>query len=562
VAVVLALFLGATVAPADRLVTHDGRVLNVLKARKAPEGGYRLTFEHGEILCPEEYVASVEIEGDMSDYVPKNDDEKKKLDEGFVKYRNRWYSKPAYQAELNKEAQTRRERVEELAAHSDFYDGWTKETKHFVIQTNTSPELLEYYAELLETYYSLMNKRVGIKPTPKLRRTKMKVNIYKSREEFHELNEAGVGGGVAGYFSFLEESLNFYHDYEEPAVSDWVCLHECTHLLTYLIEPQSWPRIWINEGVADFFGSADITRDKKGKIVITPGKIQVDRILTVQQAIKDAEEAESGEDEDSSPGRPYVPLARLFKVEKSDFSAFEYAHAWSFVYFLNNSSKQYASGFKKFFKDHYTLPKGVEYTLEPFPNQQGTAKMLTWQEVRRLLLKHLRLKEKDIPQLERDWLDFISSIEIDAPDARFKRAYMAVRRYDRDQFDQAREDLDFAISEGITDPRAYWARGFLSIVGSHDLDAAEDDFRKACELSPLNASFHYALGQILGGAGFSAGLYTLIIGEAELRGSEERMEEAKSRYGLAAALDPESDFYREKFDEFLEAYETYEESQD
>ena len=47
-----------------------------------------------------------------------------------------------------------------------------------------------------------------------------------------------------------------------------------------------------------------------------------------------------------------------------------------------------------------------------------------------------------------------------------------------------------------------------------------------------------------------------------LRGSEERLAEARSCYGLATALEPESDFYREKFDEFLEAYETYKDSQD
>jgi len=311
------------VAQADRLVTSDGRVLEVKRARKHPDGGYLLQFEHGELVCPEEFVLSVEIEGDMSDYVPANDDEKKKLEEGFVRYRGRWFSKPAYEAELGKEAKKRRERVEELAAHADFFSGWEKETKHFHVQTNTSPELLEYYCDLLETYYTLMNKRVGIKPTPSLRRTKMKVNIYKSRREFTEIS--GMPSGVAGFFYSVDQTLNFYHDFEEPAISDWVALHECTHLLTYLIDPQAAPRIWINEGVADFFGSSDITRNKSGKLEITPGKIQVDRILTVQQAIKDAETAESRTEEDDEWGsnRPYVPLEKLFRVDRNDFSAFE-----------------------------------------------------------------------------------------------------------------------------------------------------------------------------------------------------------------------------------------------
>ena len=65
---------------ADRLVTHDGRVLEVKQAREGPDDTYILTFESGEIVCPARFIASIEIEGDMSDYVPKSDDEKKKLD--------------------------------------------------------------------------------------------------------------------------------------------------------------------------------------------------------------------------------------------------------------------------------------------------------------------------------------------------------------------------------------------------------------------------------------------------------------------------------------------------
>src|SRR5204863_6348785 len=129
---------------------------------------------------------------------------------------------------------------------------WTKETTHFAIRTNTSPELLDYYANLLETYYSLMDDRFGINPTPTMRRTKLGVNIYKSRKEFTKITHEPAG--VAGFFSPSDKTLNFYHDYEEPDVSNWVSLHECTHLLTFLIDPEYLPQFWVNEGVADFFG--------------------------------------------------------------------------------------------------------------------------------------------------------------------------------------------------------------------------------------------------------------------------------------------------------------------
>ena len=274
---------------ADRLLTKDGRILSPKKARELDKG-YKLTFENGEIvLADKNLVQSVEIEGDMSEYVPKNDDEKQKLEQGYVKYQGKWLSRPAYEETLRKEHEKSKARTDLLALHSDFRNAWSKDTAHFSVKTDTSPELLEYYCELLEAYYNLMDERIGIEPTPTMKRTKMAVNIYKSREEFHSLapwHDAGkMPLGVAGFFSSSDKTLNFYHDYDDPSISNWVCLHECTHLLTFLINQQYVPQIWLNEAVADYLGSSKIERDKKGKLVIHPGEIQTDRVLTVQDAI-------------------------------------------------------------------------------------------------------------------------------------------------------------------------------------------------------------------------------------------------------------------------------------
>ncbi|TAJ11394.1 MAG: hypothetical protein EPO68_14570, partial [Planctomycetota bacterium] len=233
----------ALLAPAlhaDRLITKDGRILEAQKIRQKDDG-YEIAFVHGTVNCPKDLVASAEIVEDVSDYVPKNDDEKKKLESGFVRFNGKWMTKSALQVDLDKRAKELAKRTEDRALHSDFFKGWTKETAHFKVQTNTSLELLDYYANLLETYYGLMDARIGIKPTPTLRSTKMQVNIYKSWDEFREINEANVGGGVAGYFSPADKTLNFFHNYSDPGMSTWVGLHECTHLLTFLIDPQFVP---------------------------------------------------------------------------------------------------------------------------------------------------------------------------------------------------------------------------------------------------------------------------------------------------------------------------------
>ncbi|NOT30464.1 MAG: DUF1570 domain-containing protein [Planctomycetes bacterium] len=535
----LALCALAAPVAADRLITNDGRILEVEKARQLPDGSYQLVFESGEIPCPKRFVASVEVEGDMSDYVPADENERKKLADGYVRYRGKWLAKAAYLAELEKQAALSKARTAEISAHSKFHDGWEKETQHFRFKTNTSPELLDYYAELLEAYYDLMDQRMGIKPSPTLRRTKMQVNIYKSREEFMQLTKSEPD--VLGFFSFAVEELQFFHDYQDPSQSEWVALHEGTHLLTYLIEPQAWPQIWVNEGVADYFGSSRISRDKKGKLVIEPGQIQIDRVLTVQQALQDGD---------------HVPLSELFFVGGEEFTGFEYSHAWSFVYFLNNS--KYEPGFRKFFKDFYGIAKSVEFHLEEdFPNQQGTAKVVPPAEVQRLLLDKLGVKDgaSGLAKLEQEWLAFVAAIPLDAPRARFERGLATLYEADEDEvLAKGLEDVEAGIQGGVTDPRAYWARGMLHVIVSGDEEKATLDFRQAVELAPLDAGYRANLAQLLAGlslhtSGFSVGSDEEV---EKLSAADEALGEAELHFGLACELEPENEVLRESRERFLD----------
>ena len=106
-----------------------------MKEAKEETDRYELVFESGAISCPKQWVASVEIEGDMSDYVPRNDKERAFLEKGYVRYRGRWMSKPGYADELRAEAEERRKRTDELARHSKFSDAWELETKHFLLRS-------------------------------------------------------------------------------------------------------------------------------------------------------------------------------------------------------------------------------------------------------------------------------------------------------------------------------------------------------------------------------------------------------------------------------------------
>src|SRR5690349_1083346 len=332
-----AALLAASLA-ADTLVTRDGRVIEVKKTREDP-AGYRLVFEAGEIVVPKDQVASVEIEGDMADYVPKDEKEKTLLAQGFVRHKGKWISKAQYQTDLVALAAARRVRTAELVRRSDFDNGWEVESKHFRFKSNTSPEILQRYVDLLESYYALMDSRIGIKPSPTLARTKMKVNVFRRQKEMiARAGDESVDESVLGYFDSEAQSLNFFHDYKDPDRSTQTALHECTHLLTYLIDPDYLPQMWINEATAEFFGSCEITA-AKSKVTLVPGRVLEDSILTVQQMIGDKQQ---------------IALDKLLTAPDEEFDGLYYAHAWSFVYFLQNSPK-YSKAFNKFFKDLYGL---------------------------------------------------------------------------------------------------------------------------------------------------------------------------------------------------------------
>lgn len=523
-------------AIADTLVTLDGRILEVDRVRLEGDK-YRLIFEFGEILCPKELVASVEMEGDMSDYEPKDDRERKFLADGYVRYQNKWITKKAYLRLLEKRAAEARERTADIAKHTDFENAWEKESKHFLLRSNTSPKLLDYYTEMLEAYFSLMDKSIGIKPTPTMRRTKMTVNIFKSFDELQEHakrndppgDDDESGDALLGFFSSTEQSLNFYHDYKDPGLSQITALHECTHLLTYLIDQDYWPQIWINEATADYYGTAIITRDKRNRMIIQPGELQMEQVLTVQEAIRAGK---------------YTPLEKLFVVKNENFDAFQYANGWSFVYFLQNTPA-YAKKFNRFFKELYTL-KLKGYRAETLNmgsgDKTGSRKRYKPQDVGAALLE--RLKVKDIVALEKEWVEFVAAIPIDGAEARFKRGYSRVF-YGQGTPQEGLEDLNAAIEAGYETGECYRARS-TALLMTGEWKAAIADLRKAVEIAPLEAGYRAELARLLSGW-FGAG--------DELAGSPEDLDEASLNFGLAAALDPESDHLSEQYRKFKEIRE-------
>jgi tetratricopeptide (TPR) repeat protein len=277
--------------------------------------------------------------------------------------------------------------------------------------------------------------------------------------------------------------------------------------------------------VADFFGSANILIDKKGKITIEPGQLQTDRVLTVQKAIEDKNDTK---------------LKDLFFIDRNAFDGFQYAHAWSFVYFLNEYDKgKYQKGFQKFFKDLYTVKKGIPYESVPAAGPTGRGKQVSPEDIRDLLLKAIRVK--DVEDLEKQWKEFVKAIPIEGRDARLKRGLRSVMMGD---FKDAVEDLDVAIELGAEDPRAWASRGRAKALTSGPKSGIKD-LETAVEKDPLNAAFRNELSGLLVGS-ISTGFFRASGGGDKLFTNEE----AKKQAGLAVELDPENEAYKSWYQRF------------
>jgi tetratricopeptide (TPR) repeat protein len=267
-------------------------------------------------------------------------------------------------------------------------------------------------------------------------------------------------------------------------------------------------------------------------------------VLTVQEAIgvTQGSQAATGEAKKRRGGRGYTKLETMFKLDRNAFDGFEYAHAWSFVYFLNTyEGAKHQKNFNRFFKEIYTRAKGI-------PSEaMGGGFGVKPEDIRAHLLK--RIGEKDVEKLEALWIDYIKQIPIEGPTARLKRALSNLRGF---KLDEALADFDAAIELGTTDPRAFVGRAkALAFSGAEA--KARADLLKALELDPLDADVYYDLSALKVGrlntrTGRGAGGGGLEVSDGDA--SKFSDEEAKRWAGLAMELDPENDYYRTWYERF------------
>jgi|GEM_PF-3528195 len=465
----------------DLLITHHGKMVEGKVCQE--KDFYIITWGQDSVRVPSSLVKKVEF-GDPGRFVPETEKEKEFLAKGFIKFKGRWISKYRYGTELQKEDARRKKKFSKLRAHSNPATPWRSKRSRFILETTTNEELLNHYADLMDTLFSVYEKTMGVNVSGQAKKNKPIIRVFKDAREYQNFSKLP---GTGGYFSWLDNTLNLYHNFEDPTLSEKTLLHEGTHLLNYLSNTKfkGRPR-WVEEGAAEYFGSSQISYDRWGKIKLEPGQILGNRLILVHQKIS-SKKVENLRD---------ALATKTYKYE-------DYAYWWSSFHFLI-THKKYQKKFLRFFSNLYAL-RGVEKkSSKAYPNMFSVGP----EESVSFLEKSLRID--DWNGLQQEWERFIKDnlsqvggygwmvlgrdLYYEGIRAKYGQKSNLSNKQRKEVYEdslvQSLEALDSAIQDfEYQRADAFYYRSLVHYSIDNPTKALQD-LQKANELNPLNAYYH------------------------------------------------------------------------
>ncbi len=418
--------LAALLAPAfDKVLLKDGRTVEGLVIKGDDPDVTRLKIGLVEVPIRNELIEKTWIEN-LEGYVPKNKQEEEYLKKGWVLFEGSWMSRTRREGELKKRADAEKASIALALKRQDWRNAVLEETRHFIVTSNCTDEIRKEYMERLEAYYKYFTEDWGITLSPGEIKGKMKFMLYRDYDDF--LRVTRVPFGVGGFFSRADSELQLYHDLQDPEETRDTLFHEGNHLLTFLIDTSFDYPTWINEGMAEYYGTTEI--DEKGRFHV--GGLQYGRIVSLR--------TDKANDD-------FFRLRDIMLAEQSEYGYRHYAYGWSFVHFMMASPK-YGKGFKSFFA---TLPKNGDLKTEnkSYSNIKGTVREPTLESVVTVLEKRFGAS---VEELEAEWLDYIEQSYGElTPMAYYKAARLALRypKDDGSHVKSAMEYMEKAVSMGI-----------------------------------------------------------------------------------------------------------------
>src|SRR5688572_13428876 len=128
----------------------------------------------------------------------------------------------------------------------------TVETAHYVIASTATAEQTEQMARAVEILYEAYSNRFSKLPTFKADHPKLKLLLYKDRQEMRRINP-GLGWAEAFY---RKPYCRAYYSAGESNPYHWM-LHEAVHQLNEEVAHLN-PAKWLEEGLAEYFSTSRI----------------------------------------------------------------------------------------------------------------------------------------------------------------------------------------------------------------------------------------------------------------------------------------------------------------
>ena len=441
--------LGVPADGEDLVLLKDGRVVRCRAGE--PEGGKTpLAFTTETLWVASDRIAEIRYFRDY-DSTPRDEGEQKKVDAGLVRFAGEWMDPDRAASLRERELAKMRKQRDEDEKHFQWENRWQLETKHFAIQANITKADLDYYSGLVEAFYEHFTRSFKIKLTARERKAKLPVFLYRQREEYwkhYQEDTGGEGEHTSGYFVPVpgHEKLVLHARPGTREETKDVLLHEGTHYILHLANPQVLLPRWVHEGCAEYFGASSVEGSD-----FKPGLVQDGRLLHFQEMIRT---------------NKIIPFDDLFRAGNrvtegaaTEFKGEHYAQAWTFVHFLMHyKDGKYRSAFSAYLA-RWISGRGLKYV----PITATDRKFIDAAEDRAQLLRSLR--HRDFERLREELIEYAGELTLRGAWAYVERGQM--RYWNEGRSADAQDDFDRALRHGGDDPEVLidLARAYSRIPG-------------------------------------------------------------------------------------------------
>lgn len=460
VAPIACVSLALAAAAQDSMQLNDGRFVSGPKMTRTATG-IKVHFDAGDIEVPKAMVkaASVSAREDGSNEEPTAE-AKRYLERGMVEFEGKWIRPEARETLLSKRNEQMQKRIAEAMEHSSWHARHQTESKYFAFEYTIDPEIMKYWAELMDGYAANFMAFWRVRKPPE----KLRVMFHHNPEKFYELT--GMPEGVGGFFRFVPPlELQFYFDRLDV---DWtmnVMFHEANHYLLWLVDPHFRYPPWLNEGLAEYYG-ASVWNEKTKKLDV--GGLLEGRVAQVQQDILEDK---------------WVTLEEM-TTQPHPIGGQYYGWAWTFVHFMLNS--KYEKPFRKFV---IGLPKdpSLKTTRENFG--EWSMQWAPPDQVQSSLKRELRVK--DLADLDKEWHGYIKNMKPSSGRGYFTFGRIALGN---GMPIKAKRMLEIALEKGYDSPQvySYYARALRQVPAKDskerekNLDEATKQYEKVFARDPIN----------------------------------------------------------------------------